>query len=91
MLDNYRWDGGIAMLHTTFDSSIVTDFAPRGSLCEWCKKPAVQQLTVIGGPSHNECGFFCSSCGEAFAHAVAEYQAKIARPTPVIVLSRQEA
>ena len=60
------------MLHTNFDSSIVTDFAPHGSLCEWCGKPAVQQLTAIGGPNHNEGGFFCSSCGEEFARAVAE-------------------
>jgi hypothetical protein len=60
------------MLHTNFDSSIVTDFAPRGSLCEWCGKPAVQQLTALGGPRHNESGFFCSSCGEEFACAVAE-------------------
>ncbi len=27
------------MLNTNFDSSIVTDFAPHGSLCEWCGKP----------------------------------------------------
>ena len=60
------------MLHTNFDSSIVTDFAPHGSLCEWCGKPAVQQLTALGGPNHNEGGFFCSSCGEEFALAVAE-------------------
>ena len=60
------------MLHTNFDSSIVTDFAQHGSLCEWCGKPAVQQLTAIGGPNHNEGGFFCSSCGEEFARAVTE-------------------
>ena len=60
------------MLHTNFDSSIVTDFAPHGSLCEWCGKPAVQQLTAIGGPKHNEGGFFCSSCGEEFARDVAK-------------------
>jgi hypothetical protein len=60
------------MLHTNFDSSIVTDFAPYGSLCEWCGKPAVQQLTALGGPRHNKSGFFCSLCGEEFARAVAE-------------------
>jgi len=60
------------MLNTNFSSSIVTDFAPQGSVCEWCGKPAVQQLTVIGGPNHNEGGFFCSSCGEGFARALAE-------------------
>ena len=61
----------MAMLHNEFDSSIVTDFAPRGSLCEWCGKPAVQQLTAIGGPNHNEGGFFCATCGEEFASVVA--------------------
>lgn len=60
------------MIHTHFDSSIVTDFAPQGSLCEWCGKPALQQLTVIGGPNHNEGGFFCYSCGEEFARKVAK-------------------
>ena len=60
------------MLNTNFDSSIATDFAPLGRLCEWCGKPAVQQLTAIGGPNHNEGGFFCSSCGEEFARSVAE-------------------
>ena len=59
------------MLHTHFDSSLVTDFAPHGSLCEWCQKPAVHQLTAIGGPKHNKSGFFCSSCGQEFARAVA--------------------
>ncbi len=60
------------MLRTNFDSSIATDFAPHGSLCEWCGKSATQQLTALGGPRHNESGFFCSSCGEVFARAVAE-------------------
>lgn len=59
------------MLHTNFDNSIVTDFAPHGSLCQWCGKPAVQQLTALGGLRHNESGFFCSLCGEEFARAVA--------------------
>lgn len=60
------------MLHNEFDSPVVTDFAPHGSRCAWCGKPAIQQLTVIGGPNHNEGGFFCATCGEEFAHSVAE-------------------
>jgi hypothetical protein len=59
------------MLKISFDSPVVTDFAPHGSLCEWCGKPAEQQLTAIGGRNHNEGGFFCSSCGEEFARSVA--------------------
>ena len=59
------------MINNAFDSSIVTDFAPRGSLCEWCQQPAVQQLTIIGGIFHNESGYFCSLCGEEFARTVA--------------------
>jgi hypothetical protein len=57
-------------VNNDFDSSIVTDFVPHGSLCEWCQKPTVQQLTVIGGIFHNESGFFCSFCGEKFACTV---------------------
>jgi len=46
------------------------DFAPRGSLCEWCGKPAEQQLTAIGGIFHNESGLFCRPCGEQFSLVV---------------------
>ena len=46
------------------------DSAPRGSLCEWCGKPAEKQLTAIGGSYHNESGLFCSPCGEQFTLAV---------------------
>jgi hypothetical protein len=53
-----------------FHRPISVDSAPRGSRCEWCGNPAEQQLTAIGGVSHNEGGLFCRPCGEQFSLAV---------------------
>jgi hypothetical protein len=58
------------MSNNEFRRPISVDSAPRGSLCEWCGKPAEQQLTAIGGINHNESGLFCRSCGEQFSMAV---------------------
>ena len=58
------------MQKNEFCRPISVDFAPRGSRCEWCGKPAERQLTAIGGAYHNESGLFCRSCGEQFSQAV---------------------
>ena len=58
------------MSENEFRRPISVDGVPRGSLCEWCRKPAEVQLTAIGGLSHNESGLFCRSCGEEFTRAV---------------------
>lgn len=58
------------MSKNEFLQPISVDSAPRGSLCEWCGKPAERQLTAIGGSYHNESGLFCSPCGEQFSMAV---------------------
>ena len=58
------------MSNNEFSQTVSVDFAPQGSLCEWCGKPAVQQLTAIGGKYHNEGGFFCFACGEEFTRTV---------------------
>ena len=58
------------MAQNEFMQSVSVDGVPRGSRCEWCGKPAVVQLTAIGGLSHNESGLFCRSCGEEFKRAV---------------------
>ncbi len=58
------------MAQNEFMQSVSVDGVPRGSRCEWCGKPAVVQLTAIGGLSHNESGLFCHSCGEEFKRAV---------------------
>ena len=58
------------MFMNEFLRPVSVDFAPRGSSCEWCGKPAEQQLTAIGGKYHNESGTFCHECGEKFAQAV---------------------
>jgi hypothetical protein len=53
-----------------FRRPVSVDFVPRGSLCEWCGKPAERQLTAIGGVFHNESGMFCRPCGEKFSQSV---------------------
>lgn len=58
------------MSFNEFRRPVSVDTAPRGSLCEWCGKPAVQQLTAIGGSHHNKGGLFCRSCGEEFSQTV---------------------
>lgn len=58
------------MQKNEFRRPISVDFAPRGSRCAWCGKPAERQLTAIGGAYHNESGLFCRSCGEQFSQAV---------------------
>jgi hypothetical protein len=58
------------MSNYDFLQPVSVDFAPHGSVCEWCGKPAEQQLTAIGGTYHNEGGFFCRLCGEEFIRAV---------------------
>ena len=60
------------MSENEFRRPVSIDFAPGGSICEWCGKPATQQLTAIGGKSHNEGGYFCSSCAIEFVRTVAE-------------------
>ena len=58
------------MSNNEFRRPVSVDAAPRGSKCEWCGKPAVVQLTAIGGDAHNESGLFCSPCGEDFKRAI---------------------
>jgi hypothetical protein len=58
------------MQYNEFRRPVSVDYVPRGSVCEWCGKPAEKQLTAIGGRYHNESGMFCKPCGEQFAQAV---------------------
>jgi len=55
-----------------FNRSVATDSAPPGSMCEWCDKPAEQQLTAIGGIRHNTEGIFCRPCGEQFQQTITQ-------------------
>lgn len=61
------------MLNNEYDFRLPVsiDLAPAGEICEWCGKPATYQLTALGGMHHNESGFFCCQCSEAFVRAVA--------------------
>jgi hypothetical protein len=63
-------EGTEKMSFNEFRRPVSVDSAPRGSRCEWCGKPAIQQLTAIGGSYHNDSGLFCSPCGEKFSQAV---------------------
>jgi len=65
------------MLDNAFRRPISVDRAPEGYLCDWCRKPAVHQLTAIGGIYHNQGGYFCHGCGEDFARAVVESMSSI--------------
>ncbi len=69
------------MQFNEFRRPVSVDFAPQGSLCEWCGKLAERQLTAIGGTFHNEGGLFCRSCGEEFAQVVV---ASLNAPVPVV-------
>ena len=60
------------MLENAFRQPICVDFAPEGRICVWCGKPAVHQLTAIGGTCRNEGGFFCQACSEEFVRTVAD-------------------
>jgi hypothetical protein len=42
-----------------FRQPVTIGAAPAGEICEWCGKPAIHQLTALGGKHHNESGFFC--------------------------------
>ena len=70
------------MSYNEFRRPVSVDSAPRGSMCEWCGKPAEQQLTAIGGSYHNDGGLFCRPCGEKFAQAVAN--SIVAAPSPQV-------
>jgi len=65
------------MLNNEFRQPVSVDFAPEGRLCEWCGKPAVHQLTGLGGTHHNEGGFFCQACGEEFVRAIASSLSRV--------------
>ena len=65
------------MLDYAFRLPVSVDCAPEGHLCEWCGKPAVHQLTAIGGRNHNDGGFFCQACSEEFARTVADSLSRV--------------
>jgi hypothetical protein len=55
------------MVSNEFWRQISVDFAPQGSVCSCCGKPAERQITAIGGLFHNQRGLFCRSCGDQFS------------------------
>lgn len=71
-----------------FRRPVSTDTAPRGSQCEWCSKPAVFQLTAIGGSSHNDSGLFCRQCGDEFTLTIARVAAAANTSSPTSYSAR---
>ena len=63
------------MATNEFSRPVSVDFAPRGSICEWCGSSAERRLTAIGGSFHNKSGLFCRACGEKFFQAVVNVSA----------------
>jgi hypothetical protein len=70
-----------------FQRPVSVDFAPQGSHCEWCGKPAERQLTAVGGSHHNESGAFCRPCGEQFTKGVADALSAM-KATPIRQLNQ---
>ena len=60
------------MFTDDFRHPVSLEDAPPGHVCEWCGKPAIYQLTSLGGIHHNEEGLFCQECGEQFARTMAD-------------------
>lgn len=61
-----------AMFNHDFYQPVSVEEAPPAHRCEWCGEPAVYRLTALGGARHNEAGFFCRECGEAFIRIAAD-------------------
>ena len=66
------------MSNNEFFRFVSIDFAPYDSVCEWCGRPAEEQLTAIGGKHHNEVGLFCHACGKEFILMVKGERATVA-------------
>lgn len=65
------------MFDYDFRQPVLLDDAPKGRVCEWCGKPAVHQLTALGGRHHNEEGVFCQVCAQEFARIVADSLSRV--------------
>jgi hypothetical protein len=62
----------ILMLDNEFRRPVCIDDAPKSKVCEWCGRPAIYQLTTIGGRAHNDEGFYCSECAMHYTSAMAD-------------------
>jgi hypothetical protein len=74
------------MLHieNEFRQPLSIDIAPKGSICEWCGKPAEYQFIALSGKCHNEGGLFCQTCGNEFVRAVASSLSREVTPEEAI-------
>lgn len=63
------------LLNIRYNQFVTADAAPKNSICEICKKPAIYRCWVTGGPLHGETGLYCVPCAEEYASYV-EYISK---------------
>lgn len=75
------------MFENEFRRPVCIDIAPPGSVCEWCGKPAVYQLTAIGGRHHNEQGFFCSTCSVQYTCTMADSLNRVVTQESLVTVS----
>lgn len=68
-----------------FSCSVSIDMAPRDSRCEWCGKPATQQITALGGLHHNQSALLCAGCGLEFVRVVIEATTRSKEPEVALV------
>jgi hypothetical protein len=74
-----------AMRTNEFSYAVSIDMAPRESLCEWCGKPATQQITALGGLHHNQGARFCVTCGLEFIRIITEATTRAKAPESALV------
>ena len=71
-------------IENEFRQPLSIDEAPKGSICEWCGKPAEHQFTALGGKFHNESGLLCNACGDEFVRAVASSICRVVTPEEAV-------
>lgn len=64
------------MPSTTLSQEVIFhDVLPASSRCQWCRHLAVEQITVLCSPHHNQHGRFCASCAAAFIDYILAHKA----------------
>lgn len=74
------------MFENEFRRPVSIDIAPPSSVCKWCGKPAVYQITAIGCVHHNEQGFFCSTCSVQYICAMADSLNRVVRDESFVMV-----
>lgn len=75
------------MVDHEFRRPICIDDAPAGNVCAWCGKPAIYQLTAIGGRAHNEEGYYCRECATHYTIALADALTRVVTAESTVKVS----